>query len=251
MTARNSLKRLVRARMRKTGESYSSARRYFHTEDYEMTNAINQLQPGLWPDWVEGHPWLVSFLTKAEAEARNRGDTRCDHFHIELAFLNLGPPVSRWLETLGLDVRELREDTVEILGMNAEVTLGADRDEAWLARGARARAARHSDNPVADCPLESVDEIYTGELLELARGEAELHGDSVDERHSLVALAVLLFAGSPPTVGALRHLTGLSSTEDTSYDVRIDDDREWMRRLAASHGADPAMFPYDIHGPRT
>ena len=94
MTARKSLKRLVRARMRKTGESYSSARRYFHTEDYEMTNATNKLQPDLWPDWVQGHPWLVSFLTKAEAEVRNRGDTRCDHFHVALAFLGLGPPAS-------------------------------------------------------------------------------------------------------------------------------------------------------------
>ena len=68
-------------------------------------------------------------------------------------------------------------------------------------------------------------------------------------RNSLKRLVRLLFAGSPPT--AARHLTGLSSTEDTSYDVRIDDDRERTRRLAASHGADPAMFPYDIHGPRT
>ncbi|MXY54905.1 MAG: hypothetical protein F4Y41_00685 [Gammaproteobacteria bacterium] len=95
-----------------------------------------------------------------------------------------------------------------------------------------------------------MDEIYTGELLEFAIAEAELHGDAVDERHFLVAVAVLLFAGSPPSVDALRYLTGLSSTEDTSYDVRVDDDREWMRRLAASHGADPAMFPYDIHGTR-
>ena len=236
--------------MRKTGESYSSARRYFHTEDNEMTNTTNQLQPGLWPDWVEGHPWLVSLLTKAEAEARNRGDTRCDHFHIALAFLDLGPPVSGWLEMLGLDAREVREDTVEILGMNAEVTFGANRHEAWMARGERARGARRNDNPVAECPLESVDEIYTGELLELARAEAELHGDAVDARHFLLAVAVLLFAGSPPSVGALRYLTGLSSTEDTSYDVRIDDDREWMRDLARSHGANPAIFPYDIRGPR-
>ena len=86
--------------------------------------------------------------------------------------------------------------------------------------------------------------------MELASAEAKLHGDSIDERHFLIALAVLLFAGSPPTVGVLRHLTGLSSIEDTSCDVRSDDDREWMRGLAASHGADPAMFPYDIHGPR-
>ncbi|MCY4059875.1 MAG: hypothetical protein OXG44_17960 [Gammaproteobacteria bacterium] len=250
MTARNSLKRLVRARMRKTGESYSSARRYFHTEDNEMTNATIELQPDLWPDWVEGHPWLVSFLTKAEAEARNRGDTCCDHFHIELAFLGLGPPVSDWLATLGLDTPVMREDTVELLGMNAERGSGVNGDLAWLARGQRARTARRSTDPVTECPLASVDEVYTGELLELASAEAKLHGDLVDERHFLIALAVLLFAGRPPTVGALRHLTGLSLSEDTSYDVRIDDDREWMRRLAASHGADPAMFPYDIHGLR-
>ncbi|MDE0658034.1 MAG: hypothetical protein OXI79_00130 [Gammaproteobacteria bacterium] len=215
-----------------------------------MTKATTQLQPGLWPDWVAEHPWLVSFLAQAEAEARNRGDTRCDHFHMELAFLGLGPPVSDWLDTLGLDARAIREDTVELLGMNAERGPGVNGDEAWLARGQRARAARGSADPVTECPLASVDEVYTGELLELASAEAKRHGDSIDERHFLIGLAMLLFAGSPPTVGALRHLTGLSSTEDTSYDVRIDDDREWMRALAASHGADPAMFPYDIHGPR-
>ena len=215
-----------------------------------MTNATIRLQPGLWPDWVADHPWLVSFLTKAEAEARNRGDTCCGHFHMELAFLDLGPPVSEWLETLGLDARVIREDTVELLGMNAAETFGANRLEGSLARGERARGARHSDNPVAEYPLESVDETYTGELLELASAEAKLHGDRVDERHFLVAMAMLLFAGNPPNVSALRYLTGLSSKENTAYDIRVDDDREWMRSLAASHGADPAMFPYDIHGPR-
>ena len=183
--------------MRKTGESYSSARRYLHTEDYEMTNATNKLQPDLWPDWVQGHPWLVSFLTKAEAEARNRGDTCCDHFRIELAFLGLGPPASDWLATLGLDAPVMREDAIEILGMNAERGFSVNGHEAGLARGQRARAARSSTDPVNECPLASVDEVYTGELLELARAEAKLHGHSIDERHFLTALAVLLFAGSP------------------------------------------------------
>ncbi len=250
MTARNSLKRIIRARMRKTGESYSSARRYVHTEGIKMTNATIELQPGIWPDWVAEHPWLASFLTKAEAEARNRGDTHCDHFHMELAYLGLGPPVSAWLATLGLDVPVLREDVVEILGVNAMHAFGPDRHEAWLARGQRARAARRSDDPVAECPLESVDEIYTGELLELARAEAALHGDSVDERHFLVASAMLLFAGSPPPVSALRSLMGLSQSHDASCDVRVDDDGKWMRELAESHGANPTRFPYDIHGPR-
>jgi len=236
--------------MRKTGESYSSARRYVHTEGIKMTNATIELQPGIWPDWVAEHPWLASFLTKAEAEARNRGDTHCDHFHMELAYLGLGPPVSAWLATLGLDVPVLREDVVEILGVNAMHAFGPDRHEAWLARGQRARAARRSDDPVAECPLESVDEIYTGELLELARAEAALHGDSVDERHFLVASAMLLFAGSPPPVSALRSLMGLSQSHDASCDVRVDDDGKWMRELAESHGANPTRFPYDIHGPR-
>ena len=215
-----------------------------------MTNATIKLQPDLWPDWVLEHPWLVSFLTRAEAEARNRGDIHCDHFHMELAYLSLGPPVSDWLATLGLDVPVLREDIVEILGTNAMHAFGPDRHEAWLARGQRARAARRSNDPVTECPLESVDEIYTGELLELARAEAALHGHSVDERHFLVASAMLLFAGSPPPVNALRSLTGLSQSQDTSYDVRVDDERKWTRDLAESHGANPTRFPYDLHGPR-
>ena len=249
MTARNSLKRLIRARMRKTGESYSSARRFFHTEGNHMTNTTTELQPDLWPDWVAEYPWLVSFLAKAEAEARNRGDTRCDHFHMDLAFLGLGPPVSEWLDTLGLDARVLREDIVELLGMNAAEGPGADRHKAWLARGERARGARHSSNTIEEFPLASVDEFYTGEILELARAEAGLHGDAIDERHMLIALALLLFEGSPPPASALRYLTGLSRVEDTSYGVRVDKSEEWARDVAVSHGADPARFPYRIVEP--
>lgn len=249
MTARNSLKRLIRARMRKTGESYSSARRFFHTEGNQMTNTTTELQPDLWPDWVAAHPWLVSFLAKAEAEARNRGDTRCDHFHMDLAFLGLGPPVSEWLDTLGLDARVLREDIVELLGMNAADGPRADRHKAWLARGERARGARHSSNMIEEFPLTSVDEFYTGEILELARAEAGLHGDAIDARHMLIALALLLFEGSPPPVSALRYLTGLSQSEDTSYAVRVDRSEEWARDVAVSHGADPTRSPYRIVEP--
>ncbi|MYD96114.1 MAG: hypothetical protein F4X98_01850 [Gammaproteobacteria bacterium] len=250
MTARNSLKRLIRARMRKTGESYSSARRYFHTEDNDMTNETNiKLQPNLWPDWVDEHPWLVSFLASAEQEARNRGDARCDHFHMELAFLGLGPPVSDWLGTLGLDVRTLREDTVDMLGRNAKQVLGAAGLEADLARSQRAHGARESSNPVDEFPLTSVDEIYTGELLELARAEANLHSVSIDERHFLIALAMLLFEGSPPAASALRYLTGLSRIEDASFDIRAGDTTDWVRDLARSHGAEIGSFPYEITNP--
>ena len=250
MTARNSLKRLIRARMRKTGESYSSARRYFHTEDNEMTiENTTELQPNLWPDWVDEHPWLVSFLTKAETEARNRGDTCCDHFHMALAFLSLGSPVSDWLGTLGLDARTLREDTVDILGRNAKQALGVAGLEADLARGQRAHGARASSNPADEFPLASVDEVYTGELLELARAEANLHGDLIDERHFLIAMAMLLFEGSPPTASALRYLAGLSLVEDKSFDDRTGDTRDWVRDLAASHGADADSFPYQIANP--
>lgn len=230
-----------------------------------MTNAPNAtigLQPNLWPDWVEEHPWLVFFLTKTEAEARNRGDTRCDHFHMELAFLGLGPPVSGWLATLGLNVRRLREDTVDILAVNAtfadpepqdleeSAQMPTPQQVTVRARGRRALGARNSHDPVNEFPLASVDPVYTGELLELARADAKLHGGAIDARHFLIASALLLFEGSPPAASALRYLTGLSPLADTSFDVRIDNDRDWMRALAQSHGADPARFPYDIEGPR-
>ena len=70
---------------------------------------------------------------------------------------------------------------------------------------------------IEEFPLTSVDEFYTGEILELARAEAGLRGDAIDERHMLIALALLLFEGSPPPASALRYLTGLSRVEDTSY----------------------------------
>ena len=215
-----------------------------------MNDASTELQPNLWPAWVAKHPWLISLLAKAEAEARNRGDAYCDHFHIELAFLSLGPPVCDWLETLGLDALMLREDVVEILGMNAKADVGDAKLEAFVARGRRARAARRSPNPATEFRLEFVDEVYTDELLALARAEAGLHGDCIDERHFLIALAMLLFEGSPPPASALRYLTGISQREDTSYGVRIDDHRNWIRDLAESHGADPATFPYDVNALR-
>ena len=212
-----------------------------------MTDTSTELQPSLWPEWVATHPWLVAFLTKAEAEARNRGDTCCDHFHMGLAYLGLGPPVSDWLRTLKLDAHALREDIVEILGMNAQASFGDAKLEQWMARGERARAARDSVDPVAECPLAGVDEVHTGELLELARAEAKFHGDRIDARHFLIASAMLLFEGSPPRASALRYLAGLSQVEDTSYGDRVDD-REWALALAESHGGDPTRFPYDIHG---
>ena len=77
-----------------------------------------------------------------------------------------------------------------------------------------------------------------------------MHRDFIDERHFLIALAMLLFEGSPPAASALRYLTGLSQREDTSYGVRIDDHGNWIRDLAESHGTDRTMFPYDINAPR-
>ena len=59
------------------------------------------------------------FLIEAEAEARNRGDACCDHFHIQLAFLGLGPPVSDWLASLGLDTPVMREDHATSHGCSA------------------------------------------------------------------------------------------------------------------------------------
>lgn len=133
--------------------------------------------------------------------------------------------------------------------MNAADGPRADRHKAWLARGERARGARHSSNAIEAFPLASVDELYTGEILELARAEAALHDEAIDERHMLIALALLLFEGSPPPASALRHLTGLAQAEDTSYGVRVDRSEEWARDVAVSHGADPTQFPYRIGEP--
>lgn len=225
-----------------------------------MNNQVSSIQYELWPDWVADHPWLVDFLARAENEARYRGDTCCDHFHMELAFLRLGPPASEWLARLGVDAETLREDVIEILGMNARASQIRDANTstaahdgialAFVARGERAQIARQSANPIEDMPLESVDELYTSELLELAKAEARCYGDPIDARHMLIGMAMLLCEGSPPPLSALRYLVGLSALADERYDERWGDHRQFLRELARSHKASPDVFPYDINGRR-
>ncbi len=213
-----------------------------------MINISTQPQQDLWPDWVLDHPWLVSFLAKAEAEARNSGDTRCDHFHIQIAYLRLGEPVSDWFNILELDAQTLREDIIETLGMNANAKGFGDHSlDDHMARADRMLTARNSDNPAIDVPLEGVSELYTNEILDIARNEAGINGDLIDERHFLIALALNLFQGDPPSPNALRYLTRLTKHKVTSYGDRMSSD-EWSSELATSHGKDPSEFPYDING---
>ncbi len=211
MTSRNTLKRQIRSRMSKTGESYAAARQHFHTaKDKPMqthefenprTRIAQHLQPDLWPSWVEDHPWLKSFLTRAEAEVRNRGDFECTHFHLMLAFLRLPSPVPDWFIQLRVNVEQWREDLLVTLGINSS----SKALIAFVSHGKRIMSARKSLDPVADVPLERVS-TEAIQMLELAKSEADLEGTSIDERHFMVPMMDWHPHGEP-TLDELRTLT--------------------------------------------
>lgn len=212
MTSRNTLKRQIRSRMNKTGESYSAARLHFHvakespmnTRDFENPRApvAQNLQPNLWPNWVVGHPWLEQFLATTEAEVRNRGDLTCSHYHLILSFLRLPSPVADWFEQLRVNTELWKEDVLVVLGMSSDDSLF----DTFLAYGSRLNKARKSSNPVLEVPLSDISE-EVNRLLELARSEAELDGIPIDERHFLVSV-IDWFQYSDPTNEELRKLTG-------------------------------------------
>lgn len=212
MTSRNTLKRQIRSRMNKTGESYSAARQHFQvaedssmiTQEYENPTTVvaQHLQPNLWPEWVVEHPWLQSFLAQAEAEVRNRGDLTCDQFHLVLAYLRLPPPVSDWFTQLRVNTEHWKEDVLVILGINS----GGNLFHKFLAYGSRMNKARKSEDPVTELPLEAISQEALG-MLDLAKSEADLDGTSVDERHFLVSV-INWCQYSTPTLEELRRLTG-------------------------------------------
>ena len=212
MTSRNSLKRQIRVRMRKTGESYTAARQHFrvamdsrmNTQEFEnpRTRIANRLQPNLWPDWVEQHAWLQTFLPRVESETRNRGDPVCDHFHVILAFLRLPSPVPDWFIQLRVNAEQWKEDVLVTLGMNSN-TKGL---EPFVSHGKRITAARNSTNPIVDVPLDGISH-EAERMLDLAKGEAELDNVSVDERHFMVPMMDWHPHGEP-TLEELRKLTG-------------------------------------------
>ena len=215
MTSRNTLKRQIRSRMNKTGESYSAARQHFHVakkdssmnaQNFENPSALvaQHLQPDLWPEWVANHPWLETFLASGEAEARTRGDLTCDYLHLVLAFLRLSSPVSDWFTQLRVNTELWKEDVLVLLGINS----GGNVFQTFLAYGSRLNKARKSTNPVQDVPLENVSQEAKG-MLELARTEADLDGTPIDERHFMVSV-INWCQYSDPTIEELRHLTGRS-----------------------------------------
>lgn len=212
MTSRNTLKRQIRSRLNKTGESYSAARQHFqvakdslmNTKDFENSSTLvaQHLQSDLWPEWVVEHLWLNEFLPKAEAETRNRGDLKCDHLHMLLAYLRLPSPVSDWFVQLRVDTELWKEDVLVTLGINS----GGSFFQTFLAYGSRLNRARKSGDPVAELPLEGISQEAKG-MLELARSEADFDGTPIDERHFLVS-AINWCQHSDPTLEELRKLTG-------------------------------------------
>lgn len=214
MTSRNTLKRQIRSRMQKTGESYSAARRHFRTaKDSSMntqelenprTRIAKQMQSELWPDWVEKQPWLKSFLPRAEAEARNQGNLECDHFHLLLAFLRLPAPVPDWFIQLRVNVEQWKEDLLVTIGSNFQAT----DVQRYVAYGGRINKARKSKDPVSDVPLDSISS-EAERMLNLARQEADRDGTTIDERHFMVPMMDWHPHGEPP-LEELRRLTGRS-----------------------------------------
>ncbi|MEM7364065.1 MAG: hypothetical protein AAF525_08565 [Pseudomonadota bacterium] len=234
MTARNSLKRRVRARMRKTGESYASALRAIRDGDIAM-----QHETSIWPSWTRQHPWLRGFLEDVELEAVKRGDLRCDHIHLQIAFLRLGLPVSQWLEELSLNRQNLIEELVEMIGMNAARAAGDNQLDGLMAR---------ADRVANQTPVTAVDSYYTNEILHLARNEAARHHENADARHLLIGLGSSLFQGAPPTPDRLRKVAALPIADIRDVgDERISH-QLYQSKLAASHGKSSTEFPYDTPG---
>lgn len=216
MTARKTLKRQIRARMLKTGEAYAAARQHFRVakESSMKTQAFNvpsapvahQLQPGLWPDWVGQHPWLKTFLPKAEAEARNQGYRECDHFCLILAFLRLPSPVSDWFVDLKVNSEQWREDVLVALGAN--MNIDASTFDRYIAYGKRIQKARANEDTVKELPLQQITHEAI-QMLELAKSEADRDEVAIDERHFMVPMMDLHPWGEP-TLEELRLLTGRS-----------------------------------------
>ena len=212
MTAHKTLKRQIRARMRKTGEAYTAARQHFRvakdspmseqTLNFPTTRFARQVQPNLWPSWTNQHPWLLAFLPRAEAEARNQGNVECDHFCLQLAFLRLSSPVEDWFLELHVNVTQWREDILVALGSNIEKN-SIDR---YLELGKRIQTARSSENPIEELPLKKIT-WEAQQMLDLAKNEAERDQVPIDERHFMVPMMDWHPVGEP-TIEELRRITG-------------------------------------------
>ena len=173
------------------------------TQEFEnpRTRISQHLQPSLWPAWVENHPWLVSFLTRAEAEVRNRGDLECTHFHLILAYLRLPSPVPEWFIQMKVNAEQWKEDVLVTLGINTN----APKLVAFVSHGERITKARKSLDPVSDVPLARVS-TEAIRMLDLAKSEADLDGTRLDERHFMVPIMDWHPHGEP-TLDELRQLT--------------------------------------------
>ena len=211
MTAHKTLKRQIRARMRKTGEAYTAARQHFRvakdspmstsTIENSTTIVAPHVQPGLWPGWVSQHPWLIAFLPKVEAEARNQGYEECDHFCVQLAFLRLRSPVDEWFHKLHVNVTQWREDILVALGSNFD----RSTFNRYVDIGKRIQRARASENPIEDLPLKRIT-LEALRMLELAKSEAERDQLPIDERHFMVPMMDWHPFGEP-TIEDLRKIT--------------------------------------------
>ena len=214
MTAQKTLKRQIRARMRKTGEAYTAARQHFRvakdspmstrTIENPTTIVAPHVQSDLWPNWISQHRWLETFLPRAEAEARNQGNEECDHFCLQLAFLRLPLPVDDWFRELHVNATQWREDILVALGSN----LDRGSFDRYIDVGKRIQQARTSENPIEELPLKGITS-EAQQMLNLAKREAERDQTPIDERHFMVPMMDWHPFGEP-TIEEIRRITGRS-----------------------------------------
>lgn len=238
MTKRNTIKRLVRARMQKTGESYAAALRNVRRPDPGA-----ELLAGDWPDWTSNHPWLRSLLSAAEA-ANPQPGRYFTHFHLLVAYM-AEPAVSRWLAVCGAPMN-WRQECEWMLNLILERNSGraeppasnpdpGDPDPGDPGPGDPGPGRPHSgrSTPVI---------VEAADMLDMARAEAATTGRQIDATSFLPAAVDWIPCRLRPCAAAMRVVaSGGGGTPPLDVDWRT-----WRIALAIEHGKPEATY-----GPKT